>query len=114
MLDLLAPAGDRRPLPPAEVSKPVADKILQVHTYINTHLDVQLNRDPNSNENQDLITFFELDLNAILSIMYWHYERGTQPGLLYRMSKTPSSTTPSISSAQTTQGKTISPFQHLR
>jgi hypothetical protein len=67
------------PLPPAEVSKPVANKIVQVHNFINTHPDLKLDRDPNSDENEDHITIPELDINCILSTMYWHYELGTQP-----------------------------------
>ena len=67
------------PLPPAQVSKPVANKIVQLHNYINTHPELKLDRDSNSDGNQDLLTIPELDLTGILSIMYWHYEIGTQP-----------------------------------
>ena len=67
------------PLPPAEVSKPVANKIVQVHNFINTHPELKLDRNSNSDANQDLLTIPELDLTGILSTMYWHYELDAQP-----------------------------------
>ena len=67
------------PPPPAEVTPPVANKIIQILNYITTHPDSKLDREANTDEAHDCLNIPEMDLTCILSTMYWHYELDSQP-----------------------------------